>query len=69
MRKEKGNTMKMIICSTLITVGLVMMMGSAGDCDGKCMENANTVGETIMFALTGLVLFGTGAFFAIIEKK
>ena len=34
--------MKMIISSILILFGIAMM-AVAGDCDGKCVENANTV--------------------------
>ena len=26
--------------------------GSAGDCDGKCMKNANSLLEMFMYALT-----------------
>ena len=42
--------MKMIISSILILFGIAMMAGAAGDCDGKCVENANTV-ETFVYAL------------------
>ena len=36
--------MKTLISAILITLGLIMMAGSvAGDCDGKCMENANSL--------------------------
>ena len=30
------------IATLLVFVGIVMMAGSAGDCDGKCVEIANT---------------------------
>ena len=49
--------MKTAISAILIMVGLVMMAGSGGDCDGKCMENANTLGETMMYAFMGLGVF------------
>ena len=68
MRKVT-NTMKTLISAILITSGLIMMAGSAGDCDGACMENANTIGEMILYATIGLVLFGTGAVVAISEKN
>jgi hypothetical protein len=57
--------MKTAISSILIIVGLVMMAGSGGDCDGKCMENANTLGETLMYAFLGMALFATGSVVAI----
>ena len=61
--------MKTIISSTLIITGLIMMAGAAGDCDGKCMDQANSLGEMIMYAVTGLALFGTGALIAVIYEK
>lgn len=49
----------------LIFAGIMAMAGSAGDCDGKCMEQANTIGEMLMLAFIGLCMFGTGAFICI----
>ena len=46
--------MKTFICSTLIIAGIVLVAGSAGDCDGKCMDQANTLSE--MFSLIGIGL-------------
>ena len=57
--------MKTAISSILIMAGIVLMAGSGGDCDGKCMENANTLGETLMYAFIGMSLFATGALVAI----
>ena len=37
------------------------MAGSAGDCDGKCVENANTIAEMLIIAGTGLAMFLFGA--------
>lgn len=54
--------MKTIIGSTLVIVGLMAMAGSAGDCDGKCMEQANTLGEMMIYAMIGLTMAGAGAF-------
>ena len=36
------------------------MAGSANDCDGACMDTANTLGEMLMVAGVGftMVLFG-----------
>ena len=61
MRKVT-NTMKTIISAILITLGLIMMAGSAGDCDGKCMENANSLLEMFMYALGGMALMISGGF-------
>ena len=61
--------MKMIISSTLIFIGIIMMAGAAGDCDGKCVENANTVWETFVYALMGLTLFLTGGIIAITNNQ
>ena len=36
--------------------------GSAGDCDGKCMEYANSFGEMVTYAFGGLVMFLTGSY-------
>ena len=46
--------MKNFICSLLILIGIFMIAGSAGDCDGKCMDQANTIRE--MFSLVGIGL-------------
>ena len=46
--------MKTAIGSVLILVGLMVMAGSAGDCDGACMDQANTIGEMLMVAGAGL---------------
>ena len=46
--------MKTAIGATLIIVGFMAMGGSAGDCDGKCMEQANTLSEMLMVAGAGL---------------
>jgi Co/Zn/Cd efflux system component len=56
-------TMKTIINGTaglLIVLGLMAMAGSANDCDGACMETANTLGEMLVVASIGLAmtLFG-----------
>ena len=46
--------MKNFICSLLILIGIFMIAGAAGDCDGKCMDQANTLSE--MFSLVGIGL-------------
>ena len=37
------------------------MAGSANDCDGKCMEQANTLGEMLMVAGIGATMMAFGA--------
>ena len=54
--------MKTIISAILITLGLIMMAGAAGDCDGKCMENANSLLQMFMYALGGMALMISGGF-------
>lgn len=48
------------IAGILIVVGIMAMAGSANDCDGACMETANTLGEMLTIAGIGLAmtLFG-----------
>lgn len=48
------------IAGVLVIVGIMAMAGSANDCDGACMETANTLGEMLLVAGVGLamVLFG-----------
>ena len=45
---------------TFVIVGLMMMAGSAGDCDGKCMETANTLPEMLMLVGIGVAFMITG---------
>ena len=48
------------IAGFLIAGGLIAMAGSGNDCDGKCMETANTLGEMLVVAGIGaaMMLFG-----------
>ena len=48
------------IAGILIVVGIMAIAGSANDCDGHCMETANTLGEMLIVAGVGLAmtLFG-----------
>lgn len=58
--------MKSIIGAVLVLIGIMMVAGSAGDCDGKCMEYANSLGEMMksigigltMCLLGGIILYG-----------
>ena len=57
--------MKKVFSSILIVTGLVLMAGSANDCDGACMETANTLGEMALVAGVGLLLLAFGAMVAL----
>jgi len=49
------------VAGLVMVVGLMAMAGSANDCDGACMETANTLGEMLMVAGVGLTMFVFGA--------
>ena len=51
----------------MIIVGLFMMAGSAGDCDGQCMEYANTMEEMAMAVFIGVALVITGGYILLKE--
>lgn len=52
--------LKNILGGFLFLCGLMAMAGSAGDCDGQCMEYANTLGEMMMIIFIGLTMCITG---------
>ena len=52
--------MKFTVGALLVFGGLAAMAGSAGDCDGACMEQANTLGEMLMVIAGGLVAMVLG---------
>ena len=58
-----------LIATTLVMIGLVMMAGSAGDCDGACMAQANTMTEMLTFAGLGLAFFVCGGAILISNSK
>ncbi len=47
--------------SVLIMLGLIAAAGMAGDCDGKCMENANPLSVVLLIAVGSLVSMSLGA--------
>ena len=53
--------MRTIVASFFIMFGLGLMAGSGGDCDGKGMEYANSLGETMLIGFGGLMSFILGA--------
>ena len=49
------------IAALLVYGGLMAVAGSANDCDGACMETANTLGEMLTVAGVGLTMMLFGA--------
>ena len=49
--------------------GLLIAAGSAGDCDGKCMEQANDLATMIVLAATGIVFMLSGVFFVMVGAQ
>ena len=49
------------VAGLVMVVGLMAMAGSANDCDGACIETANTLGEMLMVAGVGLTMMVFGA--------
>ena len=58
-----------LLATTMVFFGLAMMAGSAGDCDGACMSQANTLMEMLMLAGIGLAFFITGGAILISNSK
>ena len=52
--------MMKVIGALLVFFGLIAIAGSAGDCDGKCMEYANTITEMLTAIGIGLVMMVAG---------
>lgn len=47
--------------TTLVILGFIAMAGSANDCDGACMEQANSLPVMLTVILGGLVSVALGA--------
>jgi len=47
--------MRFTIGAVLIFLGLIAMAGSAGDCDGACMDQANSLSTMLMIVAGGIV--------------
>jgi len=58
-----------IVGAGLAIFGLMMVAGSAGDCDGKCMEYANSLGEMIIISIIGLTMMLLGGIIVYVENK
>ena len=49
-----------ILGGTMIALGLMAVAGSANDCDGKCVETANTLGEMMFIVCWGMISITVG---------
>ena len=56
------------IATILIFIGIVIMAGSAGDCDGKCLQG-NSIGEMMKLVGIGIAFTITGAMILISNSK
>mgnify|MGYP001172326866 FL=1 len=56
------------IATILIFIGIVIMAGSAGDCDGKCMPG-NSIAEMMKLVGIGIAFTITGAVILISNSK
>ena len=52
-----------------LAVGLMAIAGSANDCDGKCMEQANDFVTMLILAGTGVVFMLAGGFFMMVGNS
>lgn len=50
--------MRDIAAVTIGFIGFMMIAGSGNDCDGHCVEQANTIGEMLAVAGGGFALIG-----------
>jgi hypothetical protein len=64
-------TFLQVFGGTLIFLGLLAAAGSAGDCDGKCMEQANDIGTMLFIVFWSLVsvVLGVVMFVLAAEKN
>ena len=46
----------------LMLAGLMAIAGSAGDCDGDCMEYANSLEQMMIICLVGFSMMATGGY-------
>jgi vacuolar-type H+-ATPase subunit I/STV1 len=70
-KTREGNMFKKISTGfgiLAIIFGIMMMAGSAGDCDGKCGPG-NDVMTMLLLAGTGLVIFVSGIFFTMVGQS
>jgi hypothetical protein len=53
----------------LIIVGAMVAAGSANDCDGRCIEQANDIGTMLLVAAGGILTMLIGAALACSTKR
>jgi hypothetical protein len=63
------NTLLNTIGGLLIAVGLMAMAGSANDCDGACVETANSISEMLTVMIMGLTSMGIGGYLLFITNN
>ena len=52
-----------VVGALLTVTGFFIIVGTAGsDCDGKCMENAKGLLDTVYYMLMGLATAGIGIY-------
>lgn len=45
----------------IATVGFFLVLGTAGaDCDGKCMQNALSLWDTVVYMTAGCIMIAVG---------
>jgi len=58
-----------LLATTMVFFGLAMMAGSAGDCDGACMAQSNTMQKMLTLAGLGLAFFVCGGAILVSNSK
>ena len=51
----------------MMIVGILMMAGAGGDCDGKCMENSMSLTDILLYTTIGFTMMISGAVVAMTE--
>jgi hypothetical protein len=63
------NTFIKFIGIILLFGGILVVAGSGNDCDGKCMETANTISEMLVVAFCGLLAMGVGGMLLFLTNR
>ena len=51
---------KNLVSGILIVGGVLAIMGSANDCDGKCMDQVNDISTMLAIVFGGFISIGLG---------
>lgn len=54
--------MKGFVGAIFVLVGIIAIAGSGNDCDGKCMEYANSIGEMLKIMFFGILSIAFGSY-------